>query len=321
VTTVTATSRLRTAADIAADLGCAAALLTDSASVRWAGLDGDRALVVDGEALPVGAEAESLRRALAEADVRPGDAVAIEPASLTVAAAAGLGNRRCPSIAGRLAVARMRKDPDEIALIEAAAELVAVGQAAAREAAGSGRTELDLWAAARTAMEKVARQPVEAVVDLMAGERTELVGVPPSSHEATGPVLFDLAPCRDGYWADSCATFATTEPSAALRRRHDAVRRALDRGIAAARPGVTAHQLDATLRETLDLPHHGGHGVGAAAQEPPWIVPGDETVLDEGMVVALEPGHYGDGFGIRLEHLIAIEAGGARVLTTHDIDL
>jgi Xaa-Pro aminopeptidase len=93
-----------------------------------------------------------------------------------------------------------------------------------------------------------------------------------------------------------------------------------------AQPGTRAGALDAAVRAVLaeaglDCPHHIGHGVGADPQESPRLVPGDETMLEEGMVVAIEPGAYTDGFGLRLEHLVAIEAGGPRVLTAHSLDL
>jgi Xaa-Pro aminopeptidase len=264
--------RVRAAGDLTASLGCAAALLSSAAAVRWTGGEGGLLLATGGETTPVEPTADALRRALADAGVGPGDAVAIERESLTLDIAAGLGNRRCPDVSGLLAVRRARKDPDEIELIERAAELLAVGQAEVWERAMPGATELELWAAAHTAMLDAAGGPVEAGVDLMAGERTALVGVPPTARrlERGEPVLFDLAPRRDGYWADSCVTLACDgAPDAALRR----------------------------------------------------LVPGEPTVLDEGMVIAIEPGAYADGFGVRLEHVALIEADGARPLTTHALDL
>jgi Xaa-Pro dipeptidase len=220
------------------------------------------------------------------------------------------------------------KRPGEVAAIQHAAELVAAGHGAVRDALMEGVTELDLWAAASTAMERVAGGPVDAGVDLLLGERTALVDGSPGRGAAVpgDPVLFDLAPRRDGYYADSCATFVLETPSRALRQRHAAVRRALDHGIDAARPGVRARDVDRAVRVTLadaglECPHHIGHGVGTAPQEPPWLVPEDETVLEEGMVLAIEPGAYTDGFGVRLEHLVLIEVNGARVLTTHSLDL
>lgn len=321
--------RVHAVGEIAAGLGCSAALLSTPASVRWLGGQDGLLLVTGGEATAVAPTAEALRRTLAEGGVAAGDAVAIERESLTLAVAAGLGNRRCPDAVERLAARRALKDSDEIELIERAAELVAVGQAALRAAAAPGATELELWLAAQRAMQELAGAPVEAGVDLMAGERTALVGVPPTARQLKPgePVLFDLSPRRDRYWADSCATFACEgAPSARLRRRHDSVRRALEVGLARGRPGTTSGDLDAAIRAELErhgleCPHHTGHGVGAAPQERPWLVPGDATVLEERMVVALEPGAYSDGFGVRLEHVAVIEADGARPLTTHELDL
>ncbi len=216
----------------------------------------------------------------------------------------------------------------ELELICAAAELVAIGHRALREALEPGRSELELWDAAARAIAAAGGKPADAVVDLMVGARTALIGEPPG--EATladgDPVLFDLAPKRDGYWADSCATLCCGAPSAALRDRHAAIATALEHGLSCARPGVSAGAVDAAIREQmavagLECPHHTGHGVGSLAQEPPWFVPGNESVLEQGMVVALEPGAYGDGFGVRLEHLAVVETDGARPLTTHSLAL
>ena len=216
----------------------------------------------------------------------------------------------------------------DLAGIAAAAELVAAGHRALRDALAPGVTERELWAAADGAMRAVTGGPVEAGVDLMAGSRTALIGEPPTDRPvaAGDPVLFDLAPRRDGWWADSCATVCCGRPSAALRRRHDAVRTALEAGLAAARPGVRAAVVDTAIRAALDrffltCPHHTGHGVGAQAQQPPWLNPGVDTVLEAGAVIALEPGAYADGFGVRLEHLAVVEHGGARPLTTHSLEL
>ena len=39
------------------------------------------------------------------------------------------------------------------------------------------------------------------------------------------------------------------------------------------------------------------------------------------MVVALEPGGYGDGIGLRVEWLVEVTAGGCRKLSAHSLDL
>jgi D-alanyl-D-alanine dipeptidase len=111
-----------------------------------------------------------------------------------------------------------------------------------------------------------------------------------------------------------------------LRRRHDVVRAALEEATQRARPGVRAGDLDRAIRGVLDRAglaclHHTGHGVGTSAQEHPWIIPRATDVLQEGMVIALEPGAYADGIGVRLEHVVAIGPDGARPLTSHSTEL
>ena len=71
-------------------------------------------------------------------------------------------------------------------------------------------------------------------------------------------------------------------------------RERLSRVLDAVRPGVVAADLDELARSGLDYPHHSGHGLGADWHEEPRIVPGARTVLEPGMVVAFEPGSYGD---------------------------
>jgi Xaa-Pro dipeptidase len=212
--------------------------------------------------------------------------------------------------------------------IVASAELATVGQAALRHALAPGITEAELLAAVTNAIETANGGPVEFLVDLLSGERTALVdgGATDRAVAAGDPVLFDLAPRRDRHWADSCVTLACGTPSAELRRRHDAVRRALEAGIAAARPGATAGAVDAAVREALaaeglECPHHSGHAVGERPQEEPFLNPGEPAVLEAGMAIAIEPGAYGGGFGVRLEHLVVIEADGARRITEHSLAL
>ena len=73
--------------------------------------------------------------------------------------------------------------------------------------------------------------------------------------------------------------------------------------------------------EGLDYPHHTGHGVGFHYHEEPRAVPGGLTVLEPGMVVALEPGAYVGELGLRLEVVALVTDGAPRVLSRHALDL
>jgi Xaa-Pro aminopeptidase len=114
-----------------------------------------------------------------------------------------------------------------------------------------------------------------------------------------------------------------------IRRQLDAYRQCrdwLDAAIELCRPGTRTSQIDAAAREIVEAaggsyPHHTGHGLGVTFHEEPRIIPVSDRVLEEGMVVALEPGLYGDGFGVRVEQVVLVTADGAEVLSGHDLSL
>ena len=125
-------------------------------------------------------------------------------------------------------------------------------------------------------------------------------------------------------WSDSCASWAVGEPQAAHRRAHAAVTAALEIGLEVLGPNVTAGHVDGVVRAAVadagySYPHHTGHGVGFTAHELPRIIPESDTPLVSGMVVALEPGAYGDGFGVRVEHVAVITDDGCRRLSEHEV--
>jgi Xaa-Pro aminopeptidase len=55
--------------------------------------------------------------------------------------------------------------------------------------------------------------------------------------------------------------------------------------------------------------------------EEPRIVPGSSTVLQERMVIALEPAGFGSGIGCRTEHVMEVTPAGGRVLTDYEFGL
>jgi Xaa-Pro aminopeptidase len=263
---------------------------------------------------PVGGAARALEQAVPDA------AVATERGALPAALAANLST---VEVGAELARARLVKDEDEIGLLRAALELCDAGQRAAREHAQPGMTELELWSLVRAAIEREAAARAPVLADLVSGPRCADVGGAPGTRVLVEGdlVLCDLVPRRSGYWGDSCATFAVGEPSASARSRHRAASDALGRAIEAVRPGAVAGEIDALTRPGLGYPHHTGHGLGTTFHEEPRIVPGSTTVLEPGMVIALEPGSYGDGEGVRVEQIVLVTEEGCEVLSGHDLAL
>lgn len=142
---------------------------------------------------------------------------------------------------------------------------------------------------------------------------------------AGDPVVVDIGgKIPSGYHSDCTRTYvvggtaAGEEFKAVFRAVLDAQEAAVD----AARPGMTAGELDAVARERLDAAGYGqwfthrlGHGIGLAVHEQPFIIAGNDTVLQEGMAFSIEPGVYVPGkFGVRIEDIVVLESGGARRL-------
>lgn len=222
---------------------------------------------------------------------------------------------------------RMIKTTEEIQKLRDNFRLTDIGHAAARQAVQSGATEIQVWNAAHSAIERAAGQPVLMGNDCVVGHRQENVGGYPLAYEILphDSVIVDLSTILHGYWSDSCATYYAGEPTPKQRAMHETVQRALDLAISLIKPGAVAREIDARVRELIRKEgypvygHHTGHGVGVTAHENPRIVPYNAQVLEPNMVIMLEPGIYFPGeTGVRLEDAVLVTADGAELLTHHD---
>jgi Xaa-Pro aminopeptidase len=106
---------------------------------------------------------------------------------------------------------------------------------------------------------------------------------------------------------------------------HAVAERALLLALSLVKPGAVARDIDAQVREFIRkegypvYPHHTGHSLGVTSHEDPRIVPYNDQVLQENMVIMLEPGIYFPGeTAIRLEDGVRVTRDGAEILTGHD---
>lgn len=142
-------------------------------------------------------------------------------------------------------------------------------------------------------------------------------------------VLFDLGTMHDGYASDSSRTVAYGEPTAKQREIYEVDREAQQAAIEAAKPGITAEELDSMARDIITKAGYGeyfihrlGHGIGKNVHEYPSIVQGNDLVLEEGMCFSIEPGIYIPGFaGVRIEDCGVVTKDGFETFTHTDKDL
>ena len=148
---------------------------------------------------------------------------------------------------------------------------------------------------------------------------------PVQEHE---PTLFEIWVCADGYWADHTKNICPGELSsryAALEEQVMSVYTAITDGCA---PGSSLAELDRSLRTSLAEAGYPGqpshpicHGVGARAHEPPYAHQAGTGTVEEGMVLAIEPGVYWEGGGgLRVEDNFLITANGVEKLSTYPDD-
>lgn len=156
-------------------------------------------------------------------------------------------------------------------------------------------------------------------------------------------VGLDLGLRHKGVIVDAAITVPVDDVDAETRKLLAATERALAAGIAVAVPGKHVGDIAHAIQKVIESANFsvvkelGGHGVGELVHEEPFIPnfgrPGEGELLEEGMVLALEPiANTGkaavvlapDGYTFRtkdgsrsahFEHTILIEKGGARIIT------
>jgi Xaa-Pro aminopeptidase len=136
-------------------------------------------------------------------------------------------------------------------------------------------------------------------------------------------LIIDTGTTWDGYFCDFDRNFAFGHVADAARRAHACVYAATEAGFAAARPGATTADLWTAMWKVLEAGGalgndvgRLGHGLGMNLTEPPSNMPGDNTVLQPGMVLTLEPGMvFAPNQLMVHEENIVIREDGAEMLT------
>lgn len=227
---------------------------------------------------------------------------------------------------------RIVKDADEIALLREAAQISACALTETLEYIEPGVSEQDVAAILEMRMRQAGGEKPSFETIVASGSNAALPHATPGSREIQEGdfVTIDYGTVRGGYHSDETCTVAVgggiTEKQASV---YALVKEAHDRAIDAVRAGVPCRDIDAVARGYIDeagygacFAHGTGHGVGLEVHEPPRLSGRAEDILEEGMIVTVEPGIYIPGlWGVRIEDTVMVEKNGCEILTKMSKDL
>jgi Xaa-Pro aminopeptidase len=230
------------------------------------------------------------------------------------------------AVSGLVETLRQIKDEDEIAAIREAIQFAERAFQMLRAGLRQGETEKDAADALEGYLRRCGASAASFPPIVAVGANAALPHARPSATTRIGQddfVLIDWGATGRPYKSDLTRVLVTGKVTPKFEAIYRTVLSALERGIAAIRPGVKAHDVDAEARSVIEeagfgrfFDHGLGHGLGMDIHEAPRIRKGSNVVLEPGMVFTVEPGIYLPGWGgIRIEDDVLVTPDGCEVLS------
>lgn len=147
------------------------------------------------------------------------------------------------------------------------------------------------------------------------GANSSLPHATPQAKKLEKPILIDWGCIYEGYCSDNTRTMVYNESQQEI---WDIVAEAHDKTIKAIKPGLKCCEVDKVARDIITeygygdrFIHSTGHSLGLDIHETPGFSLRDDTIIEKGMVITVEPGIYLEGeFGVRLEDTVQISKKG-----------
>jgi len=189
----------------------------------------------------------------------------------------------------------------------------------------TGMTERQAFAAFRA---EILRQGADDVPYLVGatgpGGIDDIIRQPSDREISDGDLLiFDTGSTFDGYFSDFDRNFAFTTSTQGARDAYSAVWEATEAALAILRPGVTTSEVFTAMNDVLkangslgnDVGRM-GHGLGMQVTEWPSHTASDDTVIQENMVLTLEPGLLWEPGKVMVhEENLVVRANGPELLS------
>ncbi len=236
-----------------------------------------------------------------------------------------LGGVELKTVAGLVEELRARKDKGELALIEEAVRLADEAFKEVLPLIRPGVPEREVALQLEYSMRRMGAEGAAFKTIVASGYRSALPhGVASSRIMAPGDfVTLDFGAVYSGYHSDITRTVVLGKPEKKQEEIYQLVLEAQMSAIESLRAGIKASDVDGAARRIIkqsgygkQFGHSTGHGVGLSIHEKPRLSAQDQSLLEEGMVVTIEPGVYLPGWGgVRIEDTVLVLNGGCRVLT------
>lgn len=232
---------------------------------------------------------------------------------------------------------RWVKSQTEIELIRRASHYCDLAIAELNNGAYYGMSELEVFSIGRSIQQRLIKETDFDYLSsnvLVAAWPSRISyqphGIPKVEDELVEGSHISLAFLRvNGYAAELERTFFTSPPTKDQKDIFALMLEARARSYQSLKAGVSAEEVDWASKHFLEqkgfkdnLMHRTGHGIGLGNHEGPYLAEGDQTILEENMVVSIEPGIYIEGVGgFRHSDTVRVSKDGYEILTNCDADL
>lgn len=220
---------------------------------------------------------------------------------------------------------RSIKDAGERALIKTAQEITEAGFDYICTQLAPGKSEKDMALELETYMKKQGAQGLSFDTILVSGKNSSLPhGVPGDKLIEKGDfVTMDYAAAYGGYCTDMTRTVAIGSVTDEMKHVYDIVLKSQIMAIEAIKRGAVCSDIDKIARDFIysngyegRFGHGLGHSYGIDIHENPRFSSSDDTLLEEGMMITVEPGIYlPEKFGVRIEDTVYVTENGCINLT------
>ncbi len=219
---------------------------------------------------------------------------------------------------------RCVKSEREIVKISKICEIVSQGFASLSDLLSVGMTEREAFQSFRLKLLELGADDVPYLVGATGPGFSDIIKQPSDRIIEPGDlVMFDTGSTYDGYFSDFDRNMAFQFTTDAAKSAYEIVWQATEAALKVALPGNTTSDLwkamgsvlEAEL-ETNDSVGRFGHGLGMQVTEWPSNTRNDETVLNEGMVLTVEPNlSWGEDYVMVHEENFVVRADGVELLS------